>query len=106
MTESTGARRRRRVRGDGTAEATGPSAVDVAATTSAIHDGDELTGHDEREVERGLRSLVGGGASQVGVAAAMRARDAARPSDEELAAAEANLIIVRRGWTPPPGPAR
>jgi hypothetical protein len=106
MTESTGGRRRRRVRGDGTAEASGPSAGDGAATTSAIHDSDELAGHDEREVERGLRGLVGGGSSQVGVAAAMRARDAARPSDEEMAAAEANLIIVRRGWTPPPGPAR
>ena len=38
--------------------------------------------------------------------AAMRARDAARPSAEELAAAEANLMIIRRGWTPPPTPGR
>lgn len=95
-------RRRRRVRGDGATTAAGPAATDPAAATSAIHDGDEPVSHDEREVERGLRGLVGGGASQVSVAAAMRARDAARPSDEELAAAEANLMIIRRGWTPPP----
>ncbi len=96
------ARRRRRVRGEGAAPVPGPVSTDPAVTTSAIHDGDEAAGHDEREVERGLRGLVGGGASQVSVAAAMRARDAARPSDEELAAAEANLMIIRRGWTPPP----
>lgn len=103
MTEPTGARRRRRIRTE--SDPAGPSPADLAAMTSAIHD-DAETGHDEREAERGLRGLVGGGASQVSVAAAMRARDAARPSDEELAAAEANLIIIRRGWTPPPGPTR
>ncbi|AEB46808.1 hypothetical protein VAB18032_28686 [Micromonospora maris AB-18-032] len=30
----------------------------------------------------------------------MRARDAARPTDEDLAAAEAEIVIVRRNWTP------
>jgi hypothetical protein len=103
------ARRRRRIRidgGDAPAPLATPSPADLAAMTSAIHDSEGDTGPDEREVERGLRGLVGGGASQVGVAAAMRARDAARPSEEDLAAAEANLMIIRRGWTPPPGPAR
>ncbi|MEV1147771.1 hypothetical protein AB0I76_29660, partial [Micromonospora sp. NPDC049799] len=42
----------------------------------------------------------GSGSSQVGVAAAMRARDAARPTDEDLAEAEAHVQIVRRNWTP------
>jgi hypothetical protein len=56
--------------------------------------------HDDANAERGLRGLVGGGASQVNVAAAMRARDAARPSDDDLAAAERDLTIVRRGWVP------
>ncbi|GAA0729241.1 hypothetical protein GCM10010199_43100 [Dactylosporangium roseum] len=56
--------------------------------------------HDEVVSERGLRGLVGGGASQVGVSAAMRARDAARPTDEDLAAAERDLQIIRRGWVP------
>jgi hypothetical protein len=56
--------------------------------------------HDEVVSERGLRGLVGGGASQVSVSAAMRARDAARPSAQDLAAAERDLPIVRRGWVP------
>jgi hypothetical protein len=57
-------------------------------------------GHDDRDGERGLRGLVGGGSTQVSVSAAMRARDAARPSDEEIAAAEASLTIIHRGWVP------
>ncbi|NUP31922.1 hypothetical protein [Hamadaea tsunoensis] len=54
----------------------------------------------ESDVERGLRSLVGAGSSQVSVTAAMRARDAARPTEEDLARAEESLQIVRRGWVP------
>ncbi|MFI7541405.1 hypothetical protein [Actinoplanes sp. NPDC049599] len=50
--------------------------------------------------ERGLRGLVGSGSSQVSVGAALRARDAARPTAEQLAAAEAELVIVRRNWMP------
>ncbi len=55
---------------------------------------------DDREVERGLRGLVGSGSSQVSVGAALRARDAARPTDEQLAEADAHLVIVRRNWMP------
>lgn len=55
---------------------------------------------EEAPNERGLRGLVGSGASQVRVTAAMRARDAARPTEEDLAAAERDLVIVRRGWVP------
>jgi hypothetical protein len=75
------------------------------AVTSAIADDDEEPAGDEheRDAERGLRGLVGGGSSQVGVAAAMRARDATRPTDADLANSETNLVIIRRGWTPPPG---
>jgi hypothetical protein len=57
-------------------------------------------GPEDREAERGLRGLVGSGSSQVSVGAAMRARDAARPTDEQLADAAANLPIVRRNWQP------
>ncbi|NMO55640.1 hypothetical protein HH310_31205 [Actinoplanes sp. TBRC 11911] len=57
-------------------------------------------GTDDREAERGLRGLVGSGSSQVSVGAAMRARDAARPTDEQLADADTNLPIVRRNWQP------
>lgn len=56
--------------------------------------------YDDREAERGLRGLVGSGSSQVSVGAALRARDATRPSDEQVADAEQNLTIVRRNWTP------
>ena len=51
-------------------------------------------------VERGLRSIVGGGSSQVTPGAALRARDAARPRPADLERAEAELTIVRRHWTP------
>jgi hypothetical protein len=56
---------------------------------------------DERDVERGLRGLVGSGSSQVSVGAALRARDAARPTEAHLAEAERSLAIVRRNWSPP-----
>jgi hypothetical protein len=55
---------------------------------------------DDRELERGLRGLVGSGSSQVSVGAALRARDAARPSEQDLADADRNLTIVRRNWVP------
>jgi hypothetical protein len=53
------------------------------------------------DLERGLRGIVGSGPSQVGVLGAMRARDAARPTAEDLAAAEQELVIVRRHYVPP-----
>ncbi|TYC23854.1 hypothetical protein [Micromonospora sp. MP36] len=52
------------------------------------------------EGERGLRGLVGSGSSQVSVTAALRARDAARPTDADLAEAEARVVLVRRNWVP------
>ncbi|WP_117670936.1 hypothetical protein [Micromonospora sp. MW-13] len=55
---------------------------------------------EERDGERGLRSLVGPGSSQVGPLAALRARDAARPTEEDLAEAEARVVVVRRNWVP------
>ncbi|MGH3660967.1 MAG: hypothetical protein ACRDT8_22260 [Micromonosporaceae bacterium] len=57
-------------------------------------------GRTDRDPERGLRGLVGAGSSQVGVWAAARARDASRPTDEDLATAEAQLRVVRRNWVP------
>jgi hypothetical protein len=66
---------------------------------------------DDQQIERGLRGLVGGGSSQVSVSAAMRARDAARPTEADLAAADRDLPVIRRGWIPredlpPRGPRR
>ena len=57
-------------------------------------------GSEDRETERGLRGLVGSGSSQVSVGAALRARDATRPTDAQLAEAEERLVIVRRNWAP------
>ncbi|MEV0895711.1 hypothetical protein [Actinoplanes sp. NPDC049802] len=57
-------------------------------------------GGDDREADRGLRGLVGSGSSQVSVGAALRARDASRPTDEDLAEADKSLPIVRRNWLP------
>ncbi|MGY0004179.1 hypothetical protein [Micromonospora sp. I033] len=110
-------RRRRRLRhhGDGAA----PDPEGTSASTAGVHDGDgsrsprgvrraEPESHERGrrpgppadEGERGLRGLVGSGSSQVSVTAALRARDAARPTDEDLAEAEARVVIVRRNWVP------
>ncbi|MEW2380353.1 hypothetical protein AB0883_30200 [Micromonospora sp. NPDC047812] len=94
-------RRRRRLRhpsGD-TGGTEGPNAA-----TAGVHDGPEpprgRRGGPGDEGDRGLRGLVGPGSSQVSVTAAMRARDAARPTDEDLAEAEERVVIIRRNWTP------
>lgn len=105
-------RRRRRLRQRPVSE---PAAPDKPAVTASIEDPTPDTGpgtrpagggHEEREIERGLRGLVGSGASQVGIGAALRARDAARPTAADLAEAEARLVVVRRNWTPRDEPGR
>jgi len=75
------------------------------AETAEVHDPEPeparpATSAEEREAERGLRGLVGSGTSQVRTGAALRARDAARPTDADIAAAEEQLVIVRRNWVP------
>ncbi|HVX45079.1 MAG TPA: hypothetical protein VHC49_14415 [Mycobacteriales bacterium] len=52
------------------------------------------------KAERSLRGLIGSGPTQVSVSAAMRARDAARPDEQDIAAAERDLTIVRRHYEP------
>ncbi len=104
--------------------ATDEPATDEAATDEAVDaeireaeyerpavDSSATEQQTDQQTERGLRGLVGGGSSQVSVAAALRARDAARPTEADLAAAERDLVIVRRGWVPreelpPRGPRR
>jgi hypothetical protein len=96
-------RRRRRLRHQPEPEPA-PRPGDGVATPR-IHDGTppprgrRITGED-RESDRGLRGLVGSGSSQVGLSAALRARDAARPSAEELARAGERVVLVRRNWVP------
>jgi hypothetical protein len=92
-----------------------PAAVEPAAVENGFERADVPEtpdrAADDAHAERGLRGLVGGGSSQVSVGAALRARDAARPTEADLAAAETELLIVRRGWVPredlpPRGPRR
>jgi hypothetical protein len=93
--------------GPGTPGAADPGSA--SADTSAVHDVEvpgvpgappARTRAEEREAERGLRGLVGSGSSQVSNGAALRARDASRPDDDDLAAAERDLVIIRRKWVP------
>ncbi|MFG1608793.1 hypothetical protein [Actinoplanes sp. NPDC049265] len=83
-------RRRRRVRTSHTPEPVEEQPAEPVA---------ERPKRAGEDAERGLRGLVGSGSSQVSVGAAMRARDAARPTDEHYAEA-AKLPVVRRNWTP------
>ena len=55
---------------------------------------------EDRDGERGLRGLVGSGSSQVSIGAALRARDAARPTEQDLADAERRVVVVRLNWVP------
>ena len=75
---------------------TPPAAVTMSVADPSPND---ASGAD-REAERGLRNLLGAGSSQVTPSIAARARDIARPTDEDIAAAEENLTIVRRHWVP------
>lgn len=99
-------RRRRRLRHHSDSDAAARSADGSTASTAGVHDGGDPpprrrgAGGDDRDGERGLRGLVGSGSSQVGLSAALRARDAARPTDDDLADAEARVVVVRRNWVP------
>jgi hypothetical protein len=55
---------------------------------------------DDEDSERGLRGLIGAGSSQITPTAALRARDAARPTPEDLATADQELTLIRRHWVP------
>ncbi|MFI9641082.1 hypothetical protein ACIG87_13605 [Micromonospora sp. NPDC051925] len=96
-------RRRRRLRHQ--PEPVAGAGEPPAATTAEVHDGTPAPrvrrgGAGGEDGERGLRGLVGSGSSQVGVSAALRARDAARPTEQDLAEAEEQLVIIRRNWVP------
>jgi hypothetical protein len=81
-----------------------PATATATATDEAARPGESARRKPRSrrtDAERSLRGIVGAGSSQVGVAGAMRARDAARPTAEDLAAAERDLVIVRRHYVPP-----
>lgn len=102
-------RRRRRTRQPAEAEqaeATAPPASSERRDTGTAKArrrgaGRPADGQPGKDSDRGWRELLGNAPSQVGVNGAMRARDVARPSPAELAAAERDLVIARRQWRPP-----
>lgn len=96
-------RRRRRVRRE--PDAAPRSETESVPTTEPVADGwnDEVDSGYISLAERGLRGLIGGGSTLVSPTAALRARDAARPREEDLARAEAHLTVVRRHWAPREG---
>lgn len=51
--------------------------------------------------ERSLRALVTSRTTQVPPTTALRAREVELPTEEDLARAEAELVIVRRNYVPP-----
>jgi hypothetical protein len=98
------ARRRRRRRGKGEPVA---QSADVAAhpaverTPEAAAESAPRRKRANRDGgERGWRDLVGAGRSQLGVSGALRGRDANRPTEDDLAEAEREIVIVRRHWKP------
>lgn len=100
-------RRRRRTRkgcatgsADGTGNTEGTGKTEGTGGPTGTPAAGRRQDRDESSSERGLRGLVGGGSTQVGVGAAMRARDAARPTPDDMAASATELVIVRRGWVP------
>jgi hypothetical protein len=48
-----------------------------------------------------MRDLVGSEPSQLGVGRALRGRDVNRPTEQDLAVAERETVVVRRNWKPP-----
>ena len=60
-------------------------------------DNQDRSGRDA-SADRGLREIVGAGPSQLGVSGALRGRDVKRPTADDLAAAERDVVIVRRHW--------
>lgn len=52
-------------------------------------------------MERSLRALVSTRTTQIPFDVAMRAREVAQPSAQDLADAERDLVLVRRHYVPP-----
>jgi hypothetical protein len=99
VAESESGRRRRRRRKAAIPAEPAPAPAPTAAAPRPRRSRDVPT-------ERGLRDLVGAGRSQLGVSGALRGRDVNRPTDEDLAEAERDVVVVRRHWKPPPGAPR
>ena len=91
MAESDPAAVTRRRRSRSRKQASPPPADDQSSTVRR---------RGAAELERAWREPAGDGTSQVGVDGALRARDVARPSEDELAEAERDVVVIRRHWRP------
>lgn len=103
-----GAQRRRRRRRSTRAEGPPPPVPTEPAADTKAEPAPPATKAARRRrpardtgTERGLRDLVGAGRSELGVDGALRGRDVNRPTEQDLAAAERDVVIVRRNWKPP-----
>jgi hypothetical protein len=75
-----------------------------SALTADVHDPLPVTtSGEDRDLEHGLRGLLGSNRSQLSIGAALRARDASRPAESHLAEAEERVVLVRRNWVPRDG---
>lgn len=113
---ASGKRRRRRPRrggpdGSSAADTSHASTTDgaAAAPSPGRPAGDAGSGAKRRKrsnaakpdaAERALRDLVGAGPSQLGIEGALRARDVNRPTEQDLAEAQRDVVLVRRHWKP------
>ncbi|WP_073391362.1 hypothetical protein [Jatrophihabitans endophyticus] len=95
MTQDDERPRRRRRRRPSTA----PGAPAASSTPSSPPPSPSGKRRDAA-ADRALRDVVGSGASQLSASRALRARDLHRPTDDELAAAERDVQLVRRNWQP------
>jgi len=85
----------------GTAAATGPSHPPEHGRPSGEGPRRSYRTPREDQSERSLRALVTTRSTQVSPTAAMRAREVAVPAAEDLLAAAADLVLVRRHYIPP-----
>lgn len=90
---------RRRGFGPGT-ESVGHSPVEAGRGTRWTATGRRRGPRDDQG-ERALRALVTQRGSQVSPTAALRAREVEVPTADDLAAAEQEIVIVRRNYVPP-----
>jgi hypothetical protein len=84
------------------AQSTSPQVVPaVPPATPAGRTRRQPRGRSESAAERTLRSLVSSRPTQLSPTVAMRAREVATPTEQDLAEAERDLMIVRRNYVPP-----
>jgi hypothetical protein len=103
-------RHRRRAQPSESAPVVAPEALEVPTPHPADTVTDSLpsgavapkaVGRRPDPMDRVWRDLAAPGPSRVGVSGALRARDVDRPTEEDLAEAERDVVLVRRNWTPP-----